>query len=264
MTQKNKNGLSRYIHPDLKRKIRQNAGFGCVICGLAITQYEHVDPEFAEAERHDPQKMTLLCGSCHHKVTTKFWSKDKVKDAMKLPFCKKRGFASEIFDFSNEPPDLILGSTKWVNSSVIFRVLDKDLLKFTPPEEKSGPFRMSGIFYNNLDQEIFRIEDNEWKGSTQNFDIDVVGNTITIKSSPDKIALQLKVMPPKTISITIINLNYSGAKIISNSDGSIVFRPPNGKGVKLISNSSEINAKFFQSCIQIEEERVIIGRDLNG
>jgi hypothetical protein len=74
----NKLGLSRAIPEAIRRKIRQDSGFGCVICGLAIASYEHIDPEFHEATEHDPDKMTFLCEGCRSRVTRGVWSKDKV------------------------------------------------------------------------------------------------------------------------------------------------------------------------------------------
>ena len=52
----NKHGLPRTIPPDVKRAVRRACGFGCVICGLGIVDYEHVDPTFADALVHDPEK----------------------------------------------------------------------------------------------------------------------------------------------------------------------------------------------------------------
>jgi hypothetical protein len=52
-------GLQRHISKSVKRIIRKNSGFGCVICGKAIVHYDHVDPDFTEANEHDPTKMTL-------------------------------------------------------------------------------------------------------------------------------------------------------------------------------------------------------------
>lgn len=57
---KNKFGLSRYIPSDVKLQVRKNSGFGCVICGMGIIHYEHVDPEFHVAQTHDPDKW-LCC-----------------------------------------------------------------------------------------------------------------------------------------------------------------------------------------------------------
>lgn len=64
-TETNRHGLSRYIPPNIKRTIRKQCGFGCVVCGVAFSMYEHIDPEFCDAKEHDPNKMELLCGSCH-------------------------------------------------------------------------------------------------------------------------------------------------------------------------------------------------------
>lgn len=65
----NKHGLKRYIEADIRRKIRHDAGYGCVICGNIFVDYEHIEPEFKDAKKHDPEKMTLLCKGCHDDVT---------------------------------------------------------------------------------------------------------------------------------------------------------------------------------------------------
>ena len=106
----NKYGLSRAIPAQIKREVRQRCGFGCVVCGAGIIQYEHVEPEFHEAESHDADKIALLCPQCHAKVTTRIWSKDKIKQAMRNPICKKKGFTKEAFDLGEGPLGNILGS----------------------------------------------------------------------------------------------------------------------------------------------------------
>ena len=88
---KNKNGLSRNIDSETKRIIRQKCGFGCVICGCAIYQFEHVDPVFSEAKEHNPDNIVLLCATCHDSVTRGIWSKEKVKIAAKNPKCYQKG-----------------------------------------------------------------------------------------------------------------------------------------------------------------------------
>ena len=113
MENQNKYGLKRYIRPAIKRLIRENSGFGCVICGGSDYTYEHIDPEFNDADAHDPNKMTLLCFACHGKVTTKKWSKEKVKQAMAAPFRKAQGYVigknKEEFDFGFGQPYIIIG-----------------------------------------------------------------------------------------------------------------------------------------------------------
>jgi hypothetical protein len=74
----NKHDLSRRIPADVRRALRQEAGFGCVKCGFAFCEYEHIDPEFADATDHDVTKMAFLCKRCHGEVTAGISSKDSV------------------------------------------------------------------------------------------------------------------------------------------------------------------------------------------
>lgn len=48
---KNQHGLSRNISEDIKQEVRKKSGFGCIICGLGIYEYEHIDPEFKRRSR---------------------------------------------------------------------------------------------------------------------------------------------------------------------------------------------------------------------
>ena len=56
---KNRFGLSRYIPEDIKRLVRQNSKFGCVVpgCRISFYEYEHILPEFKDARAHDPEKI---------------------------------------------------------------------------------------------------------------------------------------------------------------------------------------------------------------
>ena len=67
----NKYGLSRNIPEDVKLAVRQACGFGCVVCGMSIIEYEHIDPPFHDATVHDPTKIALLCATCHGNVSKK-------------------------------------------------------------------------------------------------------------------------------------------------------------------------------------------------
>ncbi|HDZ0790542.1 TPA: hypothetical protein RRT77_004528, partial [Klebsiella pneumoniae] len=53
----NKFGLKRYIPSEIRKRIRIDAGYGCVICGGLFVDYEHIEPEFSKAVEHDPDKM---------------------------------------------------------------------------------------------------------------------------------------------------------------------------------------------------------------
>jgi hypothetical protein len=79
----NKRGLSRNIPADVKREVRRNSKFGCVLCRQLICEYEHIDPTFAEASSHEADKICLLCPTHHTEVTNGLLSKEQVKNAYK-------------------------------------------------------------------------------------------------------------------------------------------------------------------------------------
>ena len=106
MTEKNKHGLSRTIPGPVKRIIRQRCGFGCVICGLGFYDYEHFDPDFADATEHNPEGMTLLCSQCNQSRGRGRLSRETVAKANKNPKCLREGYANEMFDFHSEPIEI--------------------------------------------------------------------------------------------------------------------------------------------------------------
>jgi hypothetical protein len=63
----NKHGLRRAIPEEVKRLVRQNSGFGCVLCGLSLYHYDHIDPPFKEAQAHRPEDICLLCPDHHER-----------------------------------------------------------------------------------------------------------------------------------------------------------------------------------------------------
>ncbi|WP_198036130.1 hypothetical protein [Salegentibacter sp. T436] len=59
---------SRNIPLPIQREVRQRCGFGCVICGLPLYEYEHME-EWAKVKRHDAEEITLLCDRHHREKT---------------------------------------------------------------------------------------------------------------------------------------------------------------------------------------------------
>ena len=215
-------GLSREIPAAVKREVRQRDGFGCVICGLGIVQYEHVDPEFKDARSHDPDAIALLCPQCHSKITTRMWSKGRVKLAMRNPKCRQVGFAREFFDFSEGYPPI--------------QVSGHSLFKIKPPELPGEPFLFSGLFTDSRGNVSLEIEDNEWKAYSNLWDVDVQGPTIKIREAQRAVHLVLKIVQPDTIVVEKLKMSLGGLRF--QADGNflrVIF--PNG------------NVSEFTSCI---------------
>ena len=215
---KNKYGLDREIPPDIKRAVRQRCGFGCVVCGLGIIEYEHVDPEFSEAREHDADKIALLCSQCHSKVTTGFWSKEKIQKAMQRPVCKQQGLTKEVFDFCGGHPSLQFGGMLLANCPIPIQVGGQPLFKVEKPEQEGGPFRLSGIFCDLNGKITLQIVENEWIASSDKWDVEVSGGAITIREAHRKIHLKLKVEPPQKLVVERLNMNLNNLGFEANGD----------------------------------------------
>ena len=192
----NRFGLSREIPSEVKRLVRQRCGFGCVICGLGIVQYEHVCPEFKDAVSHQEENIALLCPQCHAKVTTGMWSKEKVALAMKNPQCKKTGYTSEFFDIANNHPTLRFGGVLLRNCPTPIQIQGYPLFSIKPSEEPSGPFLFSGLFTDSNGKFTLAIRENEWIAQSDCWDVEVRGQSITVREDRRLIHLILRVEPP--------------------------------------------------------------------
>ncbi|RZK52310.1 MAG: HNH endonuclease [Pedobacter sp.] len=210
----NKYGLSRDIPSAVKREIRQNSGFGCVICGLGIWEYEHIDPEFTECTVHDPEKMTLLCPQCHSKKTKGFIDKGTILAAMKNPKAMQKGFSNEFFTLGNNQPVIFFGSNSFQDCDILLRVDNINIIQVFQPELPGGPFRFSGVFFDKNGKKTLEIDMNEWKAYSDNWDVDITGSLITIREKIGKISLSIKAMPPNSILIERLDMTINSHNII--------------------------------------------------
>jgi hypothetical protein len=216
-TQYNRHGLSRYIDADIKRQIRRDCGFGCVICGASIITYEHIDPEFNDATEHDPAHMALLCEGCHGKVTRKFWSKAKVINARRLPKCRTVGFSHGEFDFGERSPYIKFAGFTFRNCPTPLSVSGIPVFSIEAPEELDAPFRLSATFADPQGKTCLEIVRNEWKLSSGLWDAECVGGRIEIRSQEEPYTLILKAEPPHGIAVERLHMRVKHVEFIGDT-----------------------------------------------
>jgi hypothetical protein len=57
------------IPEPLKRQVRQRCGFGCVICGVPVYHYDHLE-EYSRVRLHELENLVLLCPNHHQDKTS--------------------------------------------------------------------------------------------------------------------------------------------------------------------------------------------------
>ena len=239
---KNKFGLTRYIETEVTYEIRKRSGFGCVICGIGIIEYEHVDPDFAEAKTHDPDCMTILCPTCHAKKTRKFLSTDTIKRAMTNPKCLQQGFSKEVLDIGNGSPTFIFAGSEFSNCRIPLIISGVNVIEFSPPETQGGPFRLSGNFFDSCGQKTLQIIDNEWQASTQNWDVEVTGGRIIVSESKNKIHLALKAIDANKIEVETLRTTIGNRRVEGDRNKISVFDVRKGTKIMELSQVIASNA----------------------
>jgi hypothetical protein len=179
----NKNGLKRYVPAEIRARIRKEAGFGCVICGCVLVDYEHIDPEFHQAKEHDPEKMTLLCISCHGRVTRKIISKKVVWEAKKAPKALQDGYAHDLLFVNTEDMEIKIGSSSSKNTKTILTIHGKPIIWFEPPSEDGEPSKLCAIFYGEDGKPISYVNRNQFTALSSNQDVKSESTELSIVSN---------------------------------------------------------------------------------
>lgn len=210
MADENKHGLSRSIPAGIRREIRQRCGFGCVVCGLGIYDYEHFDPEFSEAYEHDPKGMTLLCMQCNQKKRRGLLSVDTVKAMNERPKALEMGFAQEWLDSSTAKVEVVFAGCKFTDCTHIVMIDKIPVLSVIAPEENGAPYRISGRFCNDQGSVVLQIEENNWRVCKDSWDVEWAGSKVTVRNGLGDIALVLRSVPPGKIFVEKINMTVNG------------------------------------------------------
>lgn len=216
----NKYGLKRYIGASIEQQIRKDAGYGCVVCGSLFCDYEHIEPEFHDAKKHDPEKMTMLCEACHGKVTGKRKSKKRVWDAKANPFCKQHGVVREEI----EPcftPTFEIGKSFVHDVEIILTVHGKPLMWLESPDELEEPFKVNAIFHNHKGELIACLNRNQFTSVIGSHDLWGEGTRIEIRPQKGLVGLTLNIEGDKPVRIDRINMSYLGTSIKVDKNGSI-------------------------------------------
>jgi hypothetical protein len=218
VTERNKHGLGRYIPSDVRRTVRQRCGFGCVICGLSLYDYEHFSPDFKDATFHDPEGITLLCMQCNQKRNRKVLSVESVSKANIKPKCLEQGFANEAFDFGAEPIEVIFAGNSFFDCPTVIEVDGVSVISVKPPSQDGESFLLSGRFCDDTGQATLKIENNVWSVGDDCWDVECEGASITIRKDFGKIALVIKSVPPHKLIVERLDMEFEGVFFRGNSE----------------------------------------------
>jgi hypothetical protein len=188
----NKPVLSRYIKDDIKKIIRQNSKFGCVVpnCRNIIYEYEHLLPEFKDAKIHDPEKMCLTCPTHNPRKAgingEELYSKEQLIDFyLKIKESKEplKITNKDIFSGFNNSIKVQLGSLICENISSLIEIDGNNIFSFNENPDKSifaPEILFNGRFEKPNGKLLFEIIENEWLSNSEHGDLIYKNGVLTI------------------------------------------------------------------------------------
>lgn len=215
---KNKHGLSRHIDAEIARQLRQEAGFGCVVCGCSLITYEHII-NFSDVDQHRAEDMAVLCENCHGKVTRGQLSKEYVRGKKANPKALEDGFARDVFFTCSEQPTVILGDTEIKDVETHLMIGHDPIIWIKAPDDEGGQVRLNLALSNKSGSRILEIVDNEWRVNKANWDVETTANRMRFRKSKGNISLEIEFQAPDKFKITRMNMLHKGFSIFLDRSG---------------------------------------------
>ncbi len=204
--------------PDpVKRAVRQRCGFGCVICGLPIYDYDHLVP-WNIVREHRPDNLVLLCAQHHREKTSGLLPTTVVMAASADP-CNLQTGVSHPYDlrYAGDHCEALIGSNRHIWSSLADDSFTVPLIVDDTPlvlfRAQQGHPLLTVQLFDQRNQLLVQIVDNELVFSTASWDIELAGRHLTVRGGPGDIFVSMTFEVPARVVIDRARLWRNGIEV---------------------------------------------------
>lgn len=205
--------LRPHIPTAVMREVRQRCGFGCVICGSPVYEYDHIKG-WANVRRHVSDEITLLCKKHHGEKTLGLLPEEIVLKANASPYNLKNGNTSGYkLHFSGGACEISMGGLRFTPSHTGVRMMAPIMINSHAPIlfEMDHDELFLGIGLIDGDgRDVFRIERNELRFITDFWDVEFVGTRLTIREKSRIFFLELDFRPPHRVIVKRFSFECDG------------------------------------------------------
>lgn len=211
------------IDAKIKREVRQRCGFGCVICGSPIYDYEHME-EWAIVKRHIAGEITLLCPLHHREKTVGRMPSEMVKKANDNPHNLKKGVSGQhqLYFYGNAAK-IIMSTVQFIcedygKGALMIPILI-DNIPIISVRLKDNECFLNFVLFDKKGVPVLVIENNILKFKIGIWDITFEGKILTVREKLYKITLEIEFQTPDIVFIKRANLFYNKRELIINKKG---------------------------------------------
>lgn len=210
----------------IARQLRQEAGFGCCVCGNPIIQYHHI-VEWAAEPHFRADDMMVLCPNHHDQATKGAMPQVEQRKFKANPCNIARGLVKGLLAVRQDYCAADFGSVTVVGDGTFLRIGGEDIIGFNLGE---GNLEISLRLYSESDELLLRIDRNEWvSGDSLPWDIEADWQTLTLRERARSITVSLNA---KFKPLRVSGAFYRLGKRVTISDNGIQV---GGKSVTGIS-----------------------------
>ena len=232
---------SRNIPLPIQREVRQRCGFGCVICGIPLYEYEHM-AEWAIVKRHVADEITLLCDQHHREKTGGLLPVEVVKSANENPYNLREGVSKPYnLHFSGQEATVEIGGNSFTcqdqgygTAMIPVSIDGTPLIGLILAD---GHLLLNLVIFNEYNSPVLHIKNNQLFYSTKPWDIQLVGKKLTIREGNKKILFEIEFFPPNKVVINRGRLLRNGVEVL--------IRPTN---ILITNNSMLLRGNRAHNC----------------
>lgn len=217
---------SRNIPLPIQREVRQRCGFGCVICGMPLYEYEHME-EWAQVHRHVADEITLLCDQHHREKTNGFLPKEAVRAANADPYNLREGTSKPYaLHFSGAEATVEIGGNTFTcqdqghGTQMIPLMIDNTPLVGIILSD--GHFLLNVVIFDEFNVPVLQIKNNQLVYSTEPWDIQLVATTLTLREKAGKILIEFVFTPPSKVQVVRGRFLRNGVEVLVRPDNILI------------------------------------------
>jgi hypothetical protein len=191
-----------HLPNSVKLEVRQRCGFGCVMCGSPIFDYEHI--EGYGNTGHDPNHMTLLCPGHHREKTAGRLPVALVRKWNKEPFNQNRDLTSRHpLYFDGRSLTVELGSVEFIGTDATRRlsVIEIDGESVISADFVEGNLILGMLIRDADNRPLLVVRKGELMHSAADWDVTYEGTTLKIRRGPRDVVLSIKLLAPDRIVV---------------------------------------------------------------
>ncbi|MGD9531147.1 hypothetical protein [Pseudonocardia sp.] len=212
----------RKVPLPIQREVRQRCGFGCVICGLPLYEYEHM-LEWAAVKRHVADEITLLCDQHHREKTGKLLPPEKVAEANANPLNLRTGHSKPYtLHYSGTECEISIGGCTFTTkdagygtSTAALVIDDVPMLGFVLGD---GHLLLHLNLFNEFNEQALRIANNALVYSTSPWDIRLTGRRLEIREDHGKFLVGMSFEVPNRVVIDQGRFMLNGIEVVIEPD----------------------------------------------